>query len=95
MPSIMIPRDSKKMVQWIQAGDAGGERKLTGKWNGGRLQAVLMSGFLDFVPRPQGSDALEAVSQMPQQDQYAAELNHAEEVDGTMFPAARQAAEVF
>jgi hypothetical protein len=38
---------------------------------------------------------LEAVSQMPQQDQYAAELNHAEEVDGTMFPAARQAAEVF
>jgi len=52
--SIMIPRDSKKMVQWIQTGGAGGERKLTGKWNGGRLQLVLISGFLDLVPGPQG-----------------------------------------
>jgi hypothetical protein len=50
---IMIPRDSKKMVQWIQAGDAGGERELTGKWSG-RLQLVLISGFLDLVPRPEG-----------------------------------------
>jgi hypothetical protein len=31
---------------------------------------------------------------MPQQDQYATELNHAEEVDGVSFPAAAESAEV-
>ncbi len=35
--------------------------------------------------------ALEAVSQMPQQDQHAAELNHAEEVNSTSLPTASQA----
>ncbi len=40
-----------------------------------------------FLAHSMQGITLEAVSQMPQQDQQAAELDHAQEVGGVMFAA--------